>query len=314
MKKSRLFAVISLVSLHFLQASVKLPFTIDHRPYQNQAIRWVKTHVVDSDNNLLIYPKELQILANLIYFSFKRSHITLEAQEEALKTIEATWKGWQNIAQTRLDPSKDLPYGITPYEKKQLIDSFWQLQQEHEIIGQTYARTTDDVVRGSILITKCSADAVTAMRTQARAVVANAIVDVRNYVGNLFYQEKKKTLKGKWQKFVDFLYSYIPKLAVTSFVDANNANDVVSEETWTILMKIQQVSKKTWQMIEQERASFYLAFYKAIWHVLYTRGLAKEYAKIMFNQYGQLPLDYQTTYLPTPQNMIAENLDNFGFY
>ena len=129
-----------------------------------------------------------------------------------------------------------------------------------------YSQTVEKIVDGDAMLTVNAKNSVDEMRSQARGVVAKAIADIREYFGQLFYIEKKS--KHKNIAFLDYLWDNLPKLAVTSFISANNANNIVNEKSWAVLMKIQDIGKRTWQMIEQERAAFYLAFYKAIWIVM----------------------------------------------
>jgi len=257
-------------------------------------------YIVDYDGNLLIYPKEAQLIANVIYFSFKRSYCTLEAQDAALKSLHSLWNGWQNIAQTRLDPSKQQSHQISNYEKQHSISSFWSKHDQHLKIGKIYTQTVNHVAKGNFLLTVNAKDSIINMRNQAKAIVAQAIVDVKNYIGQLFYTQKKYPKNYKKFNFLDYLWKYIPQLAMGSFVEANKANDKISEEGWKIVMQIQQVGKTTWQMIEQERASFYLAFYKAIWHIIKNLELENDYLKIAFDQNGPLPIDNQHEFLPNP--------------
>ncbi|MFC1843050.1 hypothetical protein ACFLYU_05325 [Candidatus Dependentiae bacterium] len=287
-------------------------FYLNYHNYKQQTKTWVKKYILDENNELLIYPKEMQLIANLIYFSLMRSYYTLYAQDEALKTLDILWKGWQNIAQTRLDPSQEAPYSIQEHEKLHSLERFWQLHDTHQKTGKTYAKAVELVAKGDFLITIHAKDAVLNMRNQARTVVAQSILDVKQYLGELFYSPKspynKKNSKNALS-FFEYIWDYLPQLAIHSFVKASKTNDLVSDESWAILMKIQQVGAHTWQTIEQERASFYLAFYKAIWKIIHALDLEHEYRKITFDEYGFLDLENSGipndhyNMLPEPQNL-----------
>jgi len=308
MQKSVYFLSIMLIStISQIHASEDKSFQIDDRPYHNQAIEWMHNYIIDYDGNLLVYPKEAQLIANLIYFSFKRSYCTLNGQDAALQSLDALWRGWQNIAQTRLDPSKKPPHSIPEQEKLHLHASFWKYHDEHLKNGKTYTHAVDHIVNGNFLLTINAKDSVVNMRNQARTVVAQAITDVKQYIGQLFYTDKKCPKNHKKLNFLDYLFNYIPKLAIGSFIQANNANDTISEESWNILMKIQQVGKATWQMIEQERASFYLALYKTMWHTIKNLNLEDDYLKIAFDHNGPLPIDKQYELLPSPTPINTYN-------
>ncbi|MFC1841459.1 hypothetical protein ACFLYA_00105 [Candidatus Dependentiae bacterium] len=305
MKKHFVLSILLIISFS-LQSSTKSSdcpnIYLNEHTYQKQAMDWLRDYILDYEGNLLIYPKEVQLIANLIYFSFKRSYCTLQGQEISLPYLDTLWRGWQNMAQTRLDPSKEQPYTFNDYEKSYDMAYFWHIHDEHMRIGKTYAKTVESFKEDNILLSITAADSVKHMRNQARTVVAQSIIDVRNYIGELFYTDKMHTKQNtKSLNFIDFLYSYIPQLAVSSFVEANKANDIVSEESWNILMKIQQVGVQTWHMIEQERASFYLAFYKAIWHAIRILDAEDDYLYIIFDQNGLLSIDQQYQFLPEPE-------------
>jgi len=309
MKKILLFsAILVFMGSFIVKASVVSPqqgqnqsFYIDDHPYQKQAIEWTKKYILDYNGNFLVHPKEMQLIANLIYLSFQRSKCTLEAQEKSLRTLESFWKGWQNIAQTRMDPSVTQPFTISEADKSyETIMQFWQLHDKHRQVGLTYTHAVKNIVDGKSLITIYARDGVDAMRNQARTVIAHSLLNVKNYVGELFYNEKKFQ---KILSYVNFIWDYLPKLALSSFVEANKTNDLVSEESWEILMKIQKIGKHTWQIIEQDRASFYLAFYKAIWHSMKKLNLEGQYFKILFDPNGPIYLGNQFDYLPNPTSL-----------
>jgi len=284
-------------------AQTEYDFYIDDRPYQKQAAEWARQYILNYDNSLAVYQQDLQMIANLIYFSYNRSYATLQAQSTALKTLESVWKGWQNIAQTRLDPSKNPPYQITDLEKMGTLENFWKLHDHHRETGTIYSQTVETIVDGDVFFATNARNAVEDMRKQARSVVAKAITDIREYVGQLFYSEKKSNKKSF--AFLDYLWDYIPGFATTSFVSANNANDVLSEKSWAALMKIQEIGKRTWQIIEQERASFYLAFYNAIWAVMTKFNIEEKHKKIVFDTDGKLHVTHQTNSLPHPKTLIC---------
>jgi len=263
--------------------------------YTKEAVTWVRDYILDEYRNLRIYPKELQLIANLIYFSYKRSYSNLFAQEIAIENLERAWQGWQNIAQTRLDPSKSHPYKVDSETTKAISNQMWNLHDHHIKMGATYSKTESMIVRGNILISDHAKRAVQDMRSQARKVVAKSLVDIRKYFGDIFYEKKNMPEKGL--KFIDYIYSYIPQLAVNSFVEANHTNDIISEEGWLLFLKIQNIGKRTWQIIEQERASFYLAFYKEIMKVFALAQVDNGYKAIMFNEFGQIPIEYQNQFL-----------------
>jgi len=275
-------------------------FILNEKSYQEDAQAWIETYIFNDNDGLLIPEKDLQLIANLCYFSFLRSHATLKAQQQALALLTALWNGWQNIAHTRLDPSKDTPHTITDAEKKLSIADFWTLHNQHRTIGQTYTHAVNTIVDSDILETTKALNAVTSLRSQARAVVVQALVDVRKLLGKLFHDPGKKSVSlQKGFELLNHLWADIPKLAVYSFAEADQINNKVSEDGWTILHTIQDVGCKTWKALEEARASFYLAHYNALRGVFAQAHIDASFEQILLNQEGLLEKQSGTKILPT---------------
>jgi len=314
MKKYNYSILCIFLFFQFTKTSIEQPlyvkdFYINDIQYQLPADIWSQTYIQDIQGNLLIPAKELQILANLIYFSFQRSYLTLQAQSTAIKTLENIWNGWQNIAQTRLDPSKEIPHEIPETAKRHMVANFWLEHDMHQKMSKTYDKAVQYIIYGNCLSTVNAQNGAHDMRQRSKAAVAQSLADIRHYVGNLFYHSK--SLRSGYEKaiqFVDFLYEYLPKVAVNSFIEANKTNDIVSENSWNVLMKIQDVGKQSWQIIEQERAGFYLALYKKIWNIMRQTNLQYEYYKIIFDEYGVIDTQDQYDYLPDPFDLNPEYL------
>ena len=96
-------------------------------------------------------PEDLQLCANLFYFSYLRSAATIKAQDIACETMDHMWQGWQNIAQTRMNPSLDLPYPIDFSKQENLYNDFIKAQKYHNILGKTYAYAAEAAVKQDYL-------------------------------------------------------------------------------------------------------------------------------------------------------------------
>lgn len=300
----KIFPIVFLTGLIATQASA---FTIDATAYKKQAHSWVSTYL-HNDNNLMVSQENFQLIANLCYFSLQRSLNTLEAQDQAIKSLTLFWNGWQNIAQRRLDPSHTLPNQIADTEKKETPELFWKLHDEHQKIGTTYTHAVNNIVHDSVLTSAQALKSVQEIRESSRAVVAQALLDVKSYLGDLFYLPKNKKITDETVKeltstghkgasLLDHIWTYIPQLAMYSFVNADKLNNEVSEEAWEILKKVQDVGIRTWQAIEEGRASFYLAHYKAILEVMAKIGLPEKYRTVLFDEHGIIPENDRTTLL-----------------
>lgn len=277
-------------------------FSLYDTTYRQEAEQWSSSYLYDKQGDLLVPVSDLQLIANLCYFSFMRSYCTLKAQKIALKTVTAVWKGWQNIACKRLDPSGDTPYKIHNEQKEKTMELFWKAHDEHYIVGATYSRTVDAIVHGDALTTVKALKGIHDMRSRARSVVAQALLDVRSLLGNLFYTPQKKSLGSLWEgwSFVKHLSTYIPQLALSSFVEANNLNNAVSTQAWKTVEMIQHIGVQTWEKIEEARASFYLAHYCAVCTVVEKLQLE---VPCMFDYSDPLCREKQKKLLPSQENL-----------
>lgn len=286
----------SLLIFFSLLTTQAAAISLDPTPYTEQANRWVSTYLKNS-NNLVVPAEDFQFIANLCHFSLQRSINTLQAQKKAIEALAIVWGGWQNIAQHRLDPSKEMPHPITAKERTQALELFWQLHDAHQTIGATYTHAVNTIVHGDALTSAKATKSVQVLRDQARTIVAQALSDVRSYLGDLFYIPKgPKTTQAtvdevgnmmrKGFSLFDHLWSYIPQLAVYSFVKADELNNKVSEESWNTLKTIQDVGIRTWKAIEKARASFYLAHYKATLSAMVELDLDEQYKTVVFNVDG----------------------------
>jgi hypothetical protein len=282
----------------FISHSSTAHFSLDATPYQAQAQTWCSTYVCTTAGELLISEHDLITLANLCYLSCMRSYNTLTAQDASLQALSALWHGWQNITQTRLDPSHQLPYNIPTEEQAATGERFWRAQHAHHRAGLTYARAVEHIVHGNELHTAHAVRSVSELRVNARVVMAQALLDVKEYLGSIFNTESTKGFYDLWKGFcfIKHLASYTSQLALTTLASAEELNNTVSETGWSALEAVQVVGAHTWRAIEQARASFYLAHYNTIATIIQQRKLR---APLMFDVNGLLPKNKQTILLPT---------------
>ncbi|TET06109.1 hypothetical protein E3J79_03075 [Candidatus Dependentiae bacterium] len=289
-----------------------------HPQLEEQARSWLYRYVLTEEGSTRISHYDIQAIANLLYLSWCRSVITLEAQYKALQTVDIIWKGWQNIAQTRLDPSIDIPYAILPEQQEAIIKDFWTLAQQHRSIGITYSYAVKMILEKQILQTTFALDGVATMRNGARAVVLDSFLDVRNQLGEFFHlSNKTQSLLADLQptdimidldldleehkkgiNLLDYISIYIPQLALHSFVEANNTHNLVSEEGWQVLKMIQEIGNQTWKTIEEARADFYRAYYMALFNAIKQYNLPDSCLLLMFNEQGIIIVHDQHQYLP----------------
>jgi hypothetical protein len=285
---------------------------------EEQARSWLYRYVFTEEGSIRISNYDIQAIVNLLYLSWCRSVITLKAQHKALQTLDVIWKGWQNIAQTRLDPSIDIPYAISSEQQEAVIKDFWMLVQHYRSIGITYSYAVKMILEKQILQTTLALDGVATMRNGARVVVLDSLLDVRKQLGEFFHlNNKTQSLLADLQpteikidpeidleenkkgiNLLDYISIYIPQLALHSFVEANNTHNLVSEEGWQALKMIQEIGNQTWKAIEEARADFYRAYYTVLFNAIRQHNLPDSCLLLMFNEQGIIIAHEQRQYLP----------------
>ena len=261
--------------------------------FNNHATAWVNAYVFDRYGNQITTDIELQYVANLMYFSYRRSQETVRAQQAALETLQGVWHGWQNIAKRRLNPSNTPPYYIDVAHEVKKSEDFWRQYALHQRISCTYDHTVTNVVYGGLLTNQLIVQGVKDMRTEARKVMLDAMTDIKQHLGNLFdyafnkrFRDDQEIIRG----IGDFVMSYIPQLAVNSFTNADALHNTVSDDTWQMLYTVQTVGVQTWQAIEQARMAFYKAHYTHLYRTMQRLRLNQPYFAIVFGDHGSMSL------------------------
>jgi len=272
--------------------------------FNAHAAAWVNAYIFDRYGNQIATNSELQYIANLMYFSYRRSQETVHAQKTALETLQSTWRGWQNIAKRRLNPANPPSHRIDATHELKKCEDFWRQYALHQRICNTYDRTVANVVYGNLLTNPLVTQGIKDMRTEARKVMLDALADIKQHLGTLFDHAFNKQFKSDREitrGIADFVMSYVPQLAVNTFVHADALHNNVSDETWQILYTVQEVGMQTWQAIEQARMAFYKAHYTHLYRTMQRLRLNQPYFVIAFNEQGLVAID--TKLLPDPNSL-----------
>ncbi len=274
--------------------------------YRQEAHNWISTFVISPQKKLTMSGADLQICANLFYFSYLRSAATLKAQDIACKTMESMWHGWQNIAQTRMNPSHELPYQCDSERQERLYKDFVKAQSYHRSIGQTYAHIAEVAVNENFLA-PYSQEAVLFARERSREVVAIAFLEIKKILGEML-SFASSHLKSEWIEWddevqnrfdlIDTIGGYIPYFAVKSFIEIERINTQASEQSWNVVSTICGVSKQMWEAIEVARASYYLALYQELLFLMQEYKIPADYLMIMVDHAGIISADHQKSCLP----------------
>ncbi len=262
MKKARLLSILPL----FLLFNIILA-----GPYADYAKKWALRYIHFRNGDLRISKQELQAIHDLIAISAHRSAITCKVQQRSLEMVTFHWHIWQNIAQTRLNPSQERPFRFSRLEDGAHTD-FLDVVDEQETACKTYAKIAQNVVYGDALSSKLAKDAVADMRSQARVFMLDALTDVKKQLGNLYDAAFKKSqhmddlididqneVIARGCNIADFILAYVPNLALNTFIHADRTHNVVSQEAWQVLEKIQSIGNQVWHAIEVSRYAFYQA-------------------------------------------------------
>ncbi len=240
-------------------------------PHVDYAKKWALRYIHFRNGDLRITKQELQAIHDLIAISAHRSAITCKAQQQSLEMVTYYWHIWQNIAQTRLNPSHERPFRLSRPEDGIHVD-FLNIIDEQETACKKYAKIAQNVVYGDTLSSKLAQDAVADMRSRARVFMLDALTDVKKQLGNLYDIAFKKSqhmddlVDMDQNEFIvrgcniaDFILAYVPNLALNTFIHADKTHNVVSQEAWQVLEKIQSIGNQVWHAIEESRYAFYQA-------------------------------------------------------
>ncbi len=177
--------------------------TVDPTFYTPTAQNWCKMYLMYQDGTLKLSAHDLNLLANLFHFSLQRSLATLEAQEIMPQAFRVMWKSWQNIAQTRRNPSLDTPFELQTTHAEQILKSFLEAQVTHRRIGATYAECLEYIVNGNHL-DETTQKGIADLRATARTVIIEAFLDIKKILGELINYASEHVLKNYESEFTRF--------------------------------------------------------------------------------------------------------------
>lgn len=257
--------------------------------FASYAHSWLHEHIVDANNNLLIPQADYQQLCIVMSSSRDRSRATLAAQTPALDALRMVWHEWANVAQTRLNPSHERPFAVNREQREQIMQDFWQAIDEQEAISSAYNTVVQQAVYGSALSSQSARLALTDARSKARVFMLQALADARTQLGALYqyafnkmpaHAELLENLITKVNTLLevydpdeayqrtfnlsDFLVSYLPGLAVHTFIEADKMHNRFSQEAWQALFTLQEIGNFVWHAIETTRTAYYQALLDAL--------------------------------------------------
>lgn len=268
-------------------------FAYNSDQHSLQAKQWVQSYVESPSRGLLLKPYDLQLLANLCYFSYLRSEITISAQKAALAALENSWHGWQNIAHLRMNPSKDLLFAQPNHHDQQAIyNDFITAQEMHYAIGKTYAHIAHLCVKTDAASITGKA-AIKELRRQSRPLVIQTFIDVKTVVDSLFdfaSNQLSNSLKYDQERFniIDSFWSNLAAYGAPPFIELEKITHQAHDTSWFVLDNLNILSACIWEAIESARSAYYQAHYYELLSVIKRHTVCEKYATILCDQYGSI--------------------------
>lgn len=263
----------------FLALFLYIPFCFADQSYFNQfSQQWLTSYILDENRQLAISAHDYHALANLLYYSYARSAQTLKSQRITHQSLHTSWKAWANICATRLNPSMDTPFNLLP-ENTDNLKLVQNAFDRHTLANKQYVQIIDKIVDGDCLQSSLAKKAVAQLRSEARTIISNSLLNVKHHINVLTEAAKKKKNPALTQETTRFLENIFPALyafGIKSFVEADTASLKVSNDAWDLLMQTQEASLYIWQTIEQARATFYKTIYNQLRAALPERSIESQ--------------------------------------
>lgn len=202
---------------------------------------------------------DARLFLESLSWSHKRSHTNLVAQKATLEALGQQWYCYQNMASTRLNPSKQASY--PEFNQEKFLESTQQAVKavaEQQETNTIYARLMERIIKEGAIKHKPLQDLIVTIRAQARTAVAAHIISF-NQESNALPQDGTKSLAD-----------LMSQLTASSFVQFDKQMVIASDLAFAALFKSQLLYTKLWNKIETARAAYY--------HQLFvtTRALVQE--------------------------------------
>jgi hypothetical protein len=249
---------------------------------------------------------ELQLIANLFYFSSRRSEQTLLTQQALLTFLDYAGKQWFSFSARRRDP-------LHTYEKIDqnkltiLFENSQKEYKEQERIGKIYDYVVKYVSSSTNLSPACY-DLVMQVRADARQAVANAciqelvqltqrFIESQNLLERASEYYQQQQFFGK-RSLLDTFASYFPPLFMKSFISFDENMLKANTGLWHAWHETQTFTNILWNILETCRRQFYHAHYQALIHMMKQRKISAPYYQIMFDSQGLITEQERSTPLP----------------
>jgi hypothetical protein len=210
---------------------------------------------------------DAQLLLNFAYWSCMRSQITLTTQAQALADLKQSWMSWQNCAQTRRNPSTEVPYPQAVVRAPRPAKA----KLTHHDCNKTYAAMLEYVTKTATFDQACVKELILKTRSQARLLVATSLTEAfstfdaeitaahQALVGSAtLFQENNKLHNTDLKNFItQGLLQVLENASVQSFAKLDAAYNKGSDKLFYALFTSQELFTKIWMRIETDRKEYY---------------------------------------------------------
>jgi len=247
--------------------------------FNDSARTWVNTYAAAASD------EDLMVLADLLYYSHKRSEASLEAQQATSAALQELCHYSTAVVQTRLNPSKQATHSFDKkrYSHNQKVVT--ASLEQYFATNKKYDTLVQSVVNGDALQSAFVKKGVQKLREDSRSLVAHTINEhlyslqkslgeaqkIAITVAGLFKQQVFPKMPTR--SFLEYVWACVPQFLINSFVSFDSAYATTHEQFCTALIKEYEVGNNIWLVIESARGALYRAHYAALMPLLKERSL-----------------------------------------
>jgi len=305
MKRTRFILVLlyfTLLSSNFINSHS----LFDTNSYKKTAHDYIENYSLQSAD-----PNDLCFILNALYFSYARSAQTLTTQLSSQAHLNYSWQAWQETYSCRLNPGNVSSLNINTEKAIQASHDFWQNYSQQKHINNCYNTMVKNIIHGDYIKHSLSKDYLHALRQKARVIMLDSLADVKEHLNDLIEASQKKSLTKKLSHLADFMNSYIPQLAVNTFIKADKMHTKLMTDSWDFLHNISNIGIMTWEPIEKTRSAFYQAQYSALYTLMKKRSLRRKYFKFCIEEH--IILEKPIDSLPIPESLLYKSTPLFSY-
>lgn len=240
---------------------------------------WIDQYLKSANEN------DLKLVANLLYWSYERSLINLKVAQASKENIELNFRCWQNIAATRLNPSKELPNKIYDQDILESAKKLYENYKRYRDVSDSYAYCIESVLKKSAIENQQVKDGVIELRKTARGIMASSLASAGIFL-RVPEENSKKSIK---------LPNWILKpfnFGINGFVEIDAKYNKAVTKCQNALLVAQQASDWVWTTIETSRSNFYKIYYESLVEFIKSKKINFSKFNIMYsnlNLNGDLP-------------------------